>query len=387
MGPRMRSTRAAILAIVAALSLSVVPAPACADSWVLPTTTSYVSPGGCARITIVPRALEGQLSYFEDKVEGVEPAGQKTGGADAARARLERQVEAGWETVWEGRIVNAVAPVSAIVRDDGAYAVTFDNWHGVGYGPDVVAIYGAEGRLVRALSLTDLVPEAYIAALPRSVSSIRWRGEPRFSPDGARVVIPMIIPGEDDGTVDFAISLADGRAAPADAAAWQRALTKGRAVRAEQLATEAAEKAAFIAPLLGPGANTEHAWHDYLREAVGRRMGGDASAWTTVLRLPDAKDYAVSEAWVREQLTERDADLVALASLSEPNLAMVLKKVGATLPKQSLARATVFVAASDRYWPEIVAAMRKSGAKLVQLDPGKPIAQRPERIAQRYQGD
>ncbi len=383
----MKSIRAAILAIVAALSLSIVPAPACADSWALPTTTSYVSPGGCARITIVPRALEDQLSYFEDKVEKVEPAGQKAGGADTAQARLERRAGERWETVWEGRIVNEVAPVSAIVRDDGAYAVTFDNWHGVGYGPNVVAIYGEKGRLVRALSLTDLVPEDYVAALPRSVSSMRWRGEPRFSRDSTQVVIPVVIPGEEDGTVDFAISLADGRAAPTHAAAWQRALSKGRAVRAERLAAEAAAKAAFIAPLRGPTENTERAWHDYLREAVARRIGDDASAWTTVLRLPGAKDYAVSETWVREYLTDRGADMVALASLSEPNLARVLTKVGATLPRHSLVKTTVFVAVSDQHWPTIVLAMRQSGAKLVQLDPQKPIAQRPERIAQLHQGD
>ncbi|WP_286772128.1 hypothetical protein, partial [Sphingomonas sp. 66-10] len=105
----------------------------------LPTTTTYTSCRGHARITVVPRDLENQLSYFEDKVNKVDPAGQAKGGTRFARARLERLTNKRWQVVWEREIANDVAPVSAIVRDDGEYAVTFDNWHGVGYGPNAVA--------------------------------------------------------------------------------------------------------------------------------------------------------------------------------------------------------------------------------------------------------
>lgn len=387
----MKAIRALTVLIAAAIALPLALVPVQADSWMLPTTTSYVSDGGRARITVVPRDLENQLRYFEDKVEKVEPAGQKAGGTKVARARLERRAGKRWDTVWERAIVNEVAPVTAIVRDDGGYAVTFDNWHSVGYGPDVVAIYGADGGLVRALALTDILPADYIAALPHSVSSIHWRGEPRFSPDGAQIMIPIVIPGRGSAgelaTIDFAVTLADGRAAPADPAAWDAALAKGRAVRAEQVAADAVRKAAFIAPLFGPRENTQREWHDYLREGVARLIGDGASTSTSVLRLPDARDYAVSEKWVRERLTDRHANRVALASLSEPNLVAVLTKVGAELPDGSLSKATVFIALSDRHWPDVVAAMRGSGAKLVQLDPATPIPQRPERIARRYGAD
>lgn len=387
----MEAVRALTVVIAAAITLSIAPVPACADSWELPTTTSYVSCGGRARITVVPRDLENQLRYFEDKVEKVEPAGQKAGGVSAARARLERRTGEGWETVWERDIVNEVAPVTAIVRDDGGYAVTFDNWHSVGYGPDVVVIYAAGGKLVRALALSDILPDDYAAALPHSVSSIGWRGEPRFSSDGERVLIPVVIPrtdpGDESATIEFAVALADGSVAPVSPAAWAAALAAGRTVRAEQLAAEAARKAAFIAPLHGPRENTEGEWHDYLREGVARLIGDEATPSTTVLRLPGAKDYAVSETWVREQLTDRHADYVALASLSEPNLVAVLRKTAAKLPKGSLSKVTVFVALPDRHWPDVVAAMRDSGAKLVQLDPATPIPQRPERIARRYGAD
>lgn len=387
----MKAVRPLIVLIAAAMTLSIAPVPACADSWMLPTTTSYVSCGGHVRMTVVPRDLENQLRYFKDKVEKVEPAGQKAGGVRAPTARLERRAGKGWETVWEREIVNEVAPVTAIVRDDGAYAVTFDNWHSVGYGPDVVVIYAAGGKLVRALALSDILPDDYVAALPHSVSSIGWRGEPRFSSDGERVLIPVGIPGKDEGngraTIEFAVALADGAVAPVDAAAWASALAAGKVVRAEQLAAETARKVAFIAPLLGPKDNTQGEWHDYLREGVARLIGDEETSSTTVLRLPDAKDYAVSEKWVRERLTDPHADHVALASLSEPNLVAVLGKIGTKLPDGSLSKATVFVAVSDSYWPHVMTAMRGSGAKLVQLDPATPIPQRPERIARRYGTD
>lgn len=339
-------------------------------------------------MTIVPRDLESQLSYFDDKVGQVDPAGQKKGGSPFARARLERLWNKRWELVWESRIANEVAPVLAIVRDDGSYVVTFDDWHSVGHGPHVVVIYGPKGERIRALSLADLVPPDYIKALPHSVSSIRWRGEPRFSSDGHRVIVPMIVPGEDFAsapkTIDVAIDLADGRVSPINRAAWQAALEKGNAVLARKSAAEEADKAAFLAPLTGPRVNAQPEWHDYLREAVGRLAGDDVTASTTVLRAPGARDYAVSETWVREALTDGYADNVALASLSESNLVSVLERIAATTPKQSLSNVTVFVATSDRYWPAILAAMKPTGAKLIQLDPGTPIPQRVERIARRY---
>ncbi|RYE65035.1 MAG: hypothetical protein EOO81_13220, partial [Oxalobacteraceae bacterium] len=306
---------------IAIIVASFTPVPSCADSWALPTTTTYTSCAGHTRLTIIPRDLESQLSYFDDKVGQVDPAGQKKGGSPFAMARLERLLNKRWQVVWESRIANEVAPVLAIVRDDGSYTVTFDDWHSVGFGPNVVVIYGPGGERIRALALADVVPPDYINALPHSVSSIRWRGEPRFSPDGNRVIIPMTIPMEDlaldSKTVDVAIDLADGQVSPVDRAAWQAALEKGGAALARKSAAEEAAKAVFLAPLLGPTVNAEREWHDYLREAVGRLAGDDVTASTTVLRAPGAKDYTVSETWVRDALTESYADNVALASLSE----------------------------------------------------------------------
>ncbi|KQN89774.1 hypothetical protein ASE95_16455 [Sphingomonas sp. Leaf231] len=384
----MRIFRALGLLALGAILVSVVPSSSCADSWALPTTTTYTSCAGHARITVSPRDLKSQLGYFDDRVKNVDPAGQKKGGSLVASARLERLVDRRWRPIWEHQIANDVAPVLALVQDDGEHAVTFDDWHGTGYGPNAVVIYGAGGKMLRALALSDVVPADYIKALPHSVSSIHWRRNPRFSPDGRKVIIPVLIPTEnfvsDPATIDIAVDLVDGRVSPINLGAWDAAQAAGRKVLAAQVAYEASAKAAFLAPLLGPKANAEREWHGYLREAVGRLIGDDETPSTTVLRLPDADDYAVSETWVHDALTESYADKVALASLSEPNLVAVLKKAFLKLPDGSLSKVTAFIAVSDQNWPEVVSAMRRSGAKIVQLDPAKAIPQRSQRIARRY---
>jgi hypothetical protein len=43
-----------------------------------------------------------------------------------------------------------VAPVSALVSEDGAYLITFDNWHSMGYGDDVVVLYRTDGTLIHS---------------------------------------------------------------------------------------------------------------------------------------------------------------------------------------------------------------------------------------------
>lgn len=384
----MRLIRAIVLLPVAVLATSFPPTPSCADSWALPTIDIYTSPGGRARMVVTPRDLESQLAYFDDKVGGQTPAGQDRIGRTGATARMETLSGKRWEVVWEQAIANDVAPVTAIVRDDGRYAVTFDDWHAVGTGPHAVVIYGPAGERVRALALSDILPSDYIKALPHSVSSIRWRGDPRFSGDGRQVLVPIAIPAEDSASnpseVEFAIDLADGTSSPTDRDDWTAALATGRCVLARQVTVEAATRAAFLAPLLGPNSNTQREWHEYLREAVGRSTGDDNSASTTVLRDPSASDYAVSEQWVRDALTDSYADEVALASLSETNLVSVLAEVGASTPRGSLSNVTAFIAISDTNWPRTVAALKGTGAKLVQLDPAEPILQRSDRITRRY---
>jgi len=374
--------------LAAALLLSAGAEPSCADSWALPTVETYVSANGRARMIVTPRDLDSQLAYFEDMVDGKAGPGQREDGAKAARARVERLSGGRWQAVWDRPIPNGVAPVQAIVRDDARYAATFDDWHGTGYGPNAVVLYGPDGRVTRRLALADMLPAFYVDALPHSVSSIDWRREPRFSADGSRIVLPIVIP--ESGyvrkarTVDLNIRLSDGAASFADAGAWARAGREGCRVRKWQLAAEAAEKAAFLAPLRRPAINDQGSWHAYLREAIARRFGNDRSASSTVLRKPDAPDYAVSESWLREEMTDPTGRGAAFATLSDDNLVAVVQRVAATIPAGRMRGTTLYFAISADRWPAVAAALRRSGATLVHLDPDVPIPQRPERIAQRY---
>ncbi|MDA8020314.1 MAG: energy transducer TonB [Thermoanaerobaculia bacterium] len=130
---------------------------------------------------IEPREISSQQDYFEDKADGQVNAGGIEGKNDGPRATLyTARADADPELLSSFRLVNDVAPVSALVSDDGRYLVTFDNWHHVGYGDDVVVIYRSSGELVSSHGLEDLLTEQDITMLPRSVSSHYWAGEHRI---------------------------------------------------------------------------------------------------------------------------------------------------------------------------------------------------------------
>lgn len=174
-----------------------------ADSWRLPEVQTYHSPSGSLKLTVVPRTLANRLKYFEDKVEGREPAGQDpASGRRECRGNLERLKDDGsWVLVWERGLVNEVAPVGALIADSG-YVVTFDNWHSVGHGPHVIVIYAPDGRLVRSLTLRDFLAPTEIEQLPHSVSSIHWGRDHHIAEDGATLILRVLEPGERPFTDD-----------------------------------------------------------------------------------------------------------------------------------------------------------------------------------------
>lgn len=219
------------------LAMLLAPVAAFADSWELPTTQVYTSPGGRVRLTVTPRDLASPLAYFKDKVDGRSEAGQRPGSARrTARGRLDRLGADGrWTAIWDRPLVNDVAPVRAVVADSGSHVVTFDDWHAVGTGEHVVAIYGRDGTLVRSLTLRDILPDFYIAALPRSVSSIGWGGEHLIAPSGDAVVLKIRMPSAPDDEprgrfVDLPLDLATGRPSASARPSWEAALSEGRRV-------------------------------------------------------------------------------------------------------------------------------------------------------------
>lgn len=357
-----------------------------ADSWAPPTVRSYLSRNGSYRFTVHPRPFTNALDYFSDKVCGREPAGAPARGRQtSARAILERSNgRGGWTRLWSEPLVNEVAPVEAMVSNDGLYSVTLDNWHSMGFGDDVVAIYDARGRVVRSLGLADLLPEAYVEALPRSVSSIWWRRNPRFSNDGTKLIVGIVIPSSthelEPELVDISIDLATGRPIPPSGPRWDAAL---EAVAALKLAAEKAQAEAtayMLAPLHAPSSGRERDWYEYLREASRRTISEwkGAGPSLTVLRAPSAPDYKLSIPWIDSALANYafpDEDRF-FASPSQENLAEVFAKATARLAPGSLKGVRIHVAVGDGLRDLFVQALAHTGARFIQIDPAVPIPPR-----------
>lgn len=164
-----------------------------ADQWKLPTKQTYYSKNRRFAVTIVPKHLEGQLEHFEDKVQGRPDAGAVKGVPNNWSRAFFYSVHPNDQLnlVREFKLVNEVAPVTALVSDDGRYLVTFDNWHSLGYGDDAIVIYRADGALIRSLSLEDVLTTNDIEVLPRSASSIHWGGE-HYIDEGNQLLVLRI---------------------------------------------------------------------------------------------------------------------------------------------------------------------------------------------------
>ena len=124
-----------------------------ADQWEIPSPRTYGSWHGGYRLTVFPgdRMTSKRCEATLEKLDG------------------EKYVE-----VWRKPLVNAIAPVSALISEKDAIFVTFDNWGSTGHGDDVMVIYDGSGTVKRKFSLNDIVPEAEQSKLRRSVSSIHW---------------------------------------------------------------------------------------------------------------------------------------------------------------------------------------------------------------------
>ena len=173
-----------------------------ADTWRLPKEETICSKNNRFCLKVIPKKLNSQLEYFKDKVDG-----KKNAGADR---KVKKNLCRGIFSVrdangilrkrWEVNLVNEVAPVSVVVSDRGDYVVTFDNWHSVGYGDDIVAIYETgSGKLIKKLALTDFLTEQDVHELPASVSSIWWGGEHFIDKEKSQLVLQVAKNGRRPG--------------------------------------------------------------------------------------------------------------------------------------------------------------------------------------------
>jgi hypothetical protein len=276
------NARAAAGAALLALACAT---PARADSWLPPEPMTVVSAAGNARVTVTP-GEPGGYDYFADwgysHPGEPEPAEHR---ARHARARVERRVAGGqWRTAWEGPLENNLAPLDVLVADDASRLVTFDNWHLMGQGDEVVVVYDGAGATVAKHALSDLVPANYVRAVRRSQSSTWWRGgDVRIlEPEGV-IRVPVAVPTRENlsgvpvpPTVPLRLRLADGTPLPRQDPSWQRLGHAADAhvhwLRAEWAATRA--HAALPIPL--PTTAGCEAWSAFardVRERLGRLPG------------------------------------------------------------------------------------------------------------------
>jgi hypothetical protein len=180
-----------------------------ADSWALPQPQKYYSANKQYYIEVIPKKIESQLKFFEQKAKGKPSRGSKSADKNnfCKGILAKRDSDGVFHQIWAVPLSNEVAPVNAVVSNDGQYAVTFDNWHMVGYGDNVVVIYGPGGRLIKKLSLADIFSESELTRLPRSVSSIWW-GRDHYI-DGANEILILRVVSKWNGSFDDAPELKD----------------------------------------------------------------------------------------------------------------------------------------------------------------------------------
>jgi hypothetical protein len=387
MSPRMMIRKASVLALLACACLG--SAAAFADSWIPPEEETYGSENGRWRLTVTPRPIGGALDYFRDKVDGVDDAGGLPGAADHAVGQMEHRQGNRWMEAWRGPLVNDVGPVHALVSPTGR-AVTFDNWHSMGYGEDAIVIYDLEGKVVRAMGLADFLPEAYVEALPRTVSSIHWGHGHHFSKDARELVVRVVVPGEEglgrgDGDhVEVRFDLATGAQVPLGGTAWVQALARAERVAALRREEQRQWRTLFVEPLPAPGPDADTTeWHHYLTEAFYRLdpEWEDGFPDKQVIDPRGSAGHGRSVGWLREALVECSQDCVLMvASPSQDTLVEALAAIGGELAPGALQGARVYAVVDDAHAEVALAALAHASPTWIRIDPAQPIPQRKERL-------
>jgi len=164
-----------------AVAMCLAGAPALAGTPAVPAQV-LASPGGGARATLVPQA-------------------------QGAIVTVERRDGAAWRSAWQGELRNA--QVADLRLDDDGRLLAFDE--GSAEGEHAIALYDAEGRLVRELALTDFLPRAYVHALAQDASGLHWRNEAAIAAqDSVEFSVPVPAAGAGTPALQFSIDLHDG---------------------------------------------------------------------------------------------------------------------------------------------------------------------------------
>lgn len=159
------------------------PATLFADSWAPPTVRIFSSENGKHLFYAAPMAMKSFPELPEDK-EANDKERKALGLTEESWGSLFTKEEEkyigfsnnSFRPVWQQKLVNEIAPMSAFVSDDGKYVVTTDDYGRLGDGENVVVIYDSEGKLIKRFSLSAFLTAEEIKHAPQSVSSIDWSG-------------------------------------------------------------------------------------------------------------------------------------------------------------------------------------------------------------------
>jgi hypothetical protein len=378
--------RAILIALLSAGSA------ASADSWDPPSTEIYTSQDGNARLMVIPGDLDS-IAYLAGEVEGREQSDVPARSTQtSAIAALELLNPAGrWEAAWRKALTNEAAPVLVVIANDGNGFATFDDWASMGYGPNAIAIYAGDGTLVRQFELENLFPDWFVAALPQSVSSIHWRGNPRIAGDGTEVIVPIVLPTDDKHSlgegrkIDLTFRFADGSPVGLERKEWKKALNDAAVVARARCAAEREWIRAWNAPITAPTSSKQEDWHHFLSESQFRTKWSDdlINPRPTVLRLASAIDFQASVAWLEEALTESarsDHDLRAIGSPDLGRLMIEIERIGPSIQPGQLTGVDLVIVADTLHSSRIHAALVHSGATLELIDPTRSFPQIERRV-------
>lgn len=371
------------------------PATVQADSWLEPHVETFASPNGQFRLTVTPGAISSALAYYEDKVQGREPAGQAGNGPMAATGKLEqRQSDGSWVTVWDKPLVNEVRPVSAIVSDDGRHVATFDNWYSTGFGENVVVLYGADGSLVRSFALSDVVPAYFVDAFPRSVSSLHWRVDGSHF-EGSWLRVSAAEPGHDFAEQSRAILWIqiDANSGTPQPINPERMTRLRDVVCGAHLRAVASFNEYLVRERTGlsaPESPDSRAWTAYLEQATRRLFPvseqdfSDPFAGDPIYLLNPGdymyRDYLDGFRDALEDHSLRGGRLV-LGAPSQDALVAEIQRSARRIPAGSLTDRQLYIFADNMHWPAIHAALIPTGATLHQIDIEQPIEQSQQVLA------
>ena len=159
-----------------------------ADIWASPETKEYYSSDSTFFVRIYPTDIPEKYYKWLRATPRKKRRFQPTDTlVTPCYARMYKVVNGRDSLIWQQKLINRVAPVTAIVSNDGKFLVTFDNWHSMGYGVDVMAYYNEKGELIKRYMLEDISPFP-INTYGISIYSIWWRCGQEFI-DNQRISI------------------------------------------------------------------------------------------------------------------------------------------------------------------------------------------------------